>query len=294
LAITTITRCPKKSKVARFVTDESVFETSGHDASYRTFPDYTVVDQPVPAALADHIALKPPEIRRNLLTQALADAATTDFARLARSHQFPFLADLFDALNQTEFDPNSRGANLSPAAMARHLATESLFLAQEQGDAVRRRRVRNALLLGDSRRAIDVLMAAPPANPAFALDLVKAALVSGPPLGAPMLVSAAALVAAGNVEDAVDLLMVTKEMKEAVKVLLRDGQLHAAFQIIRASAAEDCEAEVEAAVAANGNGKLVGALLAFGQFRAAEQALRAGGREFEASVIGGLKFSEQM
>jgi hypothetical protein len=59
----TITRCPKKSSVSRFVSPEIVLDKAGLEATYRPFPSHAIVDPPTPARIVNHIIFKSPEVR---------------------------------------------------------------------------------------------------------------------------------------------------------------------------------------------------------------------------------------
>jgi hypothetical protein len=289
-----IARCPAKSHLVRFVAPGFVLDAAGRELNYRQFPSYHVFDPPVPAALADHIALQSTAVRRQHFIKRLATPhSAQELARIARLHQFVFLGDLFESLDDRRFVAVSQGASLSRAAMTRYLETEEMFTRQEEGEDVRLRQVRVALMLGNSEKAVTLLMSGPATGPTYVLDLVKAALVDAPGVGNTMLVSVAALVSVGKIDDAVDILMLTKQVKHAAKVLLNEGRYHTAFKIMRAVLEEDemeeLMDEIEQAAMGTGGVRMIAAIVAFKRFDLAARLFTASGREFEAAVFSALE-----
>jgi hypothetical protein len=241
----------------------------------------------------DHATLKSLEIHRKQFVSALARPNNpVEMAKVARIHRFVYLGELFGALDDTRFLAIAHGANLCRAAMGRYLEMEAMFTMQEQGEDVVRYQVRNALLLGKSDRAVALLMSGTPAGPTYVLDMVKSALVDIPAVGNTMPVAVAALVSVGKIDDAVDLLMLTKQWKQAAKVLLNDGRFLRAFQIMRAVLEEEdigeLMDEVEQAAMVSGGIALIGAVVGLKKFELAAQLLTAVGRQWEAAVIRAL------
>jgi hypothetical protein len=289
-----VTRCPKKSNIVHFVSPEIVLERSGFDVTYRQFPSYNFLES---QSLPDHSLFKPPEVRKQeFLTAISTPQSPLEIARLARLSQLTFLAELFESLDDNRFIAGSYGANLCRTAMIRYLEMEALFAGQEQGEEVRERQVRNALLLGKSELAVTLLMSSPPNGEAYVLDMVKAALVDMPGIGNTLLVSATALVSVGKIDDAVDLLMLTKQMKQAAKVLLNNERFQTAFEIVRAvlenEEIDELLDEIEHAILMGGNLRLIGAVMGLKKFELAGELLEALGRNVEAEIIRGLQGSE--
>jgi hypothetical protein len=181
------------------------------------------------------LALKSLEERKQVL---FGDVDKAELAILARKCQFMFLAELFECLDTEIYVPACVRANLSSKRICQHLEFENLFLEQLNELPVRRRRTRNFLIQNDPQSAFGLLISTPSDSAEFALEVVKAAF-SHKAMARESAPSAAALVSGGKVDDAVDIVLLTQQFRDAARLLLGEGKIEQAVQIMTAQLDEE-------------------------------------------------------
>jgi hypothetical protein len=209
----------------------------------------------------------------------------------AVNHGFQFLGELFECLDAEGFALNGFGANMSRERMCRHLQFENVLLDGQEGPRVRQRGMRSCLLQGDTQGAFGMLLSTPPDALNFALEVLKAAFVGarqGPTA------TVAALVAGGKVNDAIDLCLLTNQCRTAARLLLVDGDVELAVQVVAALCDAPGVASIaglfERALVGDGNTRAILAVLMAWRMRDdVARLLRKERCDFIASVMGGLQ-----
>jgi hypothetical protein len=153
---------------------------------------------------------------------------------------------------------------------------------------------KNFLLQDDRQSAFSVLISTPPDSPNFTLEVVKAAFLDDFLIGRGMTPSVAALMSGGKADDAVDLAMLMKQFRDAARLLLSDGKVEPAVQIIAAMFSEaevGAIANLIATTLINGENKraLIGLFMVWQRFHDTARLLRGKKCEFVATVVADLR-----
>jgi WD40 repeat protein len=254
-----ITRFSVRSTFLKFLDSTTLIDIS--ELTHRNTVTFDSIMRDASPHLQDHLALKSLEERKQILFGCIEKA---ELAILARKCQFPFLAELFECQDSEIYVPACFGANLSSKRICQHLEHENLLLEQLNELPVRRRRTRNFLIQNDPQSAFGLLISTPSDSAEFALEVVKAAFAHKA-MARESAPSVAALVSAGKVEDAVDIVLLTQQFREAARLLLGEGKVEQAIQIMTAQLDEQEIASmvdfVESTLVAAGNHRTAYALL---------------------------------
>jgi hypothetical protein len=176
----------------------------------------------------------------------------------------PVPADLFECLDSEIYVPSCFGANLSSKRICQHLEFENALLEQLNDLPIRRRRTRNFLIRNDLQSAFGLLISTPSDSAGFALEIMKAAFAHKAMVHefAP---SVAALVSRGKLDDAVDIVLLTQQFRDAARLLLGEGKIEQAIQIMTAQFDEQEIASmadfIESILMTAGNHRTMSALL---------------------------------
>jgi hypothetical protein len=278
-------------RLVKFIAATAVLGVSDTEISVRNSSNFAMVR---PVNCLEHVLLKSVEERKKMFLDRVSNPMSAgDLIKCAVSHGFQFLGELFECLDAQGFALNGFGANMSRDRMCRHLQFENSLLDGQEGPRVRQRRMRNCLLQGDRQGVFGVLLSTPPDDPNFALEVIKAAFV-GTQEGATTTV--AALVAGGNVNDAVDLCLLTNQGRAAARLLLVGGDIELAVQVVvtmcDARGVASIAGLFERALVADGNTRaILAVLMAWRMWDDVARILRNERCDFIASVVGAVQES---
>jgi hypothetical protein len=218
-------------------------------------------------------------------------------AESARKYQFTLLAELFECLDSANFVASCFGANLNQSRMRQYLSSANLFLRQDRTQLSRSLRMRNFVIQEDFQAAFTLLIAPHPDSPFFSLDVMKAALVNNKEVSAQMAASIAGLISGGMVDDAIDILILTHQFRQAAQLMLAEGNAEIPIHMMRAVPEESDDSplldQVISFLLSARNWKMaVQVLIGFGEFTRAAKILKQEGFGFPSAVIGAMRQSE--
>ena len=164
-----------------------------------------------------------------------AKISLTEEIKLLRKNMFYFLADILCCLNNEEFYPLACGMNLNEERIKHYLDTLCDFYERDESGKLNIERVRIDLLRDNNKDAFNILMSTPKDDPNYVLNLIKASYLNSDDLNftrclAP---SIAALIAGGKLNDAIDILLLTRQFAEASRQLIGDNNIPNALAIAK-------------------------------------------------------------
>ena len=155
------------------------------------------------------------------------------WAQTAYNLHFELLGDLLQILDENSFSTDTFGisSNMDLVEYYLNVFYNSLYISDDEN--VRMTKVRIALLLNKFEDAFFLLVNEPNTNPSFTLDILKASFLHVVKLPENLKLSIEKMIEGEKYDDAIDLLIITKRYKEAVKVLIQNNEVNFAALVAK-------------------------------------------------------------
>lgn len=190
---------------------------------------------PVSPCLKDHPLMKTSEIRLlNMIPKEKCSIQT--LIDLLNKNMFYFISDVLSCIDKKRYSPYSICTNFDEERMKRHLsALLEFYSREEEGDKLKMERVRIHLLCKNNEEACNLLRNTSPDDPDFVLNILKMSLIgdNDKKVTSSLSPSVAAMFNAGKFNDAIDVLMLSKQYSKAAKQMVVNSYYPEAVQIMK-------------------------------------------------------------
>ena len=249
------------------------------------------------ASIFDSLDIFQPQenIRQNFLNALKEPLTPAQFGKIARFHGYSIIAQLVECASENAVVPQCMCANFVEDSLKSYLTQIITYLGSPKDKSMHQLKLRCMLIQKDFEGAFQMLLATPADSPDFSLNILKASLINNSE-GRSLAPSVAALVAGAKYDDAIDVLLLTKSVKEAARLLITEDRIEMAIHLMRTQFTdEDTEtllAVIEKALlSTNRHINAVAIYIALHRFDDAARILREFHLDFAADVISALTFA---
>ena len=217
---------------------------------------------------------------------------------ILRKGGYYLLSEIMLSLLPTYYSQLSCGANFSFNKAKLHLYIISGMFSRSHKEILGTQKARLELLLGHNQQAIDLFCETPPDSDSFAINVMKAALVGCHQDRMSLAPAVASLMGGDLCNDAIDLLILCGQYKEAAKILAEIGDIEFVFQIAKSQLDESeydrvLDSLAKSLIAAQQGIRAAAVMVASRKFDVASQILKNDGYFFLSQVIGSIQSDGQ-
>ena len=214
---------------------------------------------------------------------------------ILRKGGYYLMSEIMVSLIPTYYSQLSCGANFSFSRAKLHLYILCGMFSRSHKDILGVQKARLEILLGHYQQAIDLFCEIPCDSDSFAINVMKAALVGCRQDHASLAPAVASLMNGDRPNDAIDLLILCGEYKEAAKLLAEIGDIELVFQIAKSQLDESeydhvLDILAKYLVAGHQSIKAAAILVANRKFNEAAQILKNEGYSFLSQIIGSIQW----
>ena len=171
--------------------------------------------------------------QEELLEKIKKETNLTKICQIASDAGYDILSTILSSLSSTIFSPKCLCANFSVERIRDFLDIINSMLGKSHRDFLKIKKIRLEILLGNQENAMNLLLSSQQDSPNFVVDVMKGALFNSKNSNQIVSPIVAALIDGNKVSDAIDILLITGQFREAARVLLSTGDVEEVIEIAK-------------------------------------------------------------